>query len=73
MTKTILERKIKPFGNTGHVTLPKKWLGRWVIIILKSEAKIKKDDPRQVVVDMREWKRREDQWDEFPKDGYYKE
>ncbi|WP_204937073.1 DUF2080 family transposase-associated protein [Methanococcus maripaludis] len=34
--KTI-ERQVKPFGNTGHITLPKKLVGKQVEVKIKEE------------------------------------
>jgi putative transposon-encoded protein len=34
----VLEREVKPMGNTAHAQLPRSWLGRRVkVILLKDE------------------------------------
>lgn len=39
-TIVIANRLIKPFGNTGHITIPKKFIGKTAkIIILDNENK----------------------------------
>ncbi|AEK19509.1 hypothetical protein GYY_03150 [Methanococcus maripaludis X1] len=37
--KKPIEKKVKPFGNTGHITLPKKLIGKKVIIKIQGENK----------------------------------
>ncbi|AVB76103.1 hypothetical protein MMJJ_06890 [Methanococcus maripaludis] len=36
--KTII-KQVKPSGNTGHVTVPKSWIGKKVIIKIQGENK----------------------------------
>ncbi|WP_104837538.1 DUF2080 family transposase-associated protein [Methanococcus maripaludis] len=36
--KTI-EKNVKPFGNTGHITLPKKLVGKQVEVKIKEDEK----------------------------------
>ncbi|MBA2846175.1 putative transposon-encoded protein [Methanococcus maripaludis] len=36
--KTLI-KEVKPFGNTGHVTLPKYLIGKKVIIKIQGENK----------------------------------
>ncbi|WP_459202318.1 DUF2080 family transposase-associated protein [Methanococcus sp. CF] len=37
--KKPIEKQVKPFGNTGHVTLPKYLIGKNVIIKIQGENK----------------------------------
>jgi putative transposon-encoded protein len=32
-----LDREVKPFGNSAHVTIPKRWLGAEVKVVRISE------------------------------------
>lgn len=32
-----LDREVKPFGNSAHVTVPKRWLGSEVKVVRVSE------------------------------------
>jgi putative transposon-encoded protein len=41
--KKPIEKQVKPFGNTGHVTLPKKLIGKKVRIELEKEGENKDD------------------------------
>ncbi|GAA0128723.1 putative transposon-encoded protein [Methanococcus maripaludis] len=34
-----IEKEVKPFGNTGHITLPKKLIGKKVKIKIQGENK----------------------------------
>ena len=33
-----LVKQVKPFGNTGHITLPKKYVGKVVKVIIKTQG-----------------------------------
>ncbi|MBA2861613.1 DUF2080 family transposase-associated protein [Methanococcus maripaludis] len=35
--KKPIEKQVKPFGNTGHITLPKSWIGKKVKIKIQGE------------------------------------
>ncbi|ABO34561.1 hypothetical protein MmarC5_0245 [Methanococcus maripaludis C5] len=35
----IIEKTVKPSGNTGHITLPKKYIGKKVKIKIQGEHK----------------------------------
>ncbi|WP_081430840.1 DUF2080 family transposase-associated protein [Methanococcus maripaludis] len=37
--KKPLVKQVKPFGNTGHITLPKKLIGKKVKIKIQGENK----------------------------------
>ncbi|WP_309501113.1 DUF2080 family transposase-associated protein [Methanococcus maripaludis] len=34
-----MEKQVKPFGNTGHITLPKKLVGKQVEVKIKDDIK----------------------------------
>ncbi|WP_244901577.1 DUF2080 family transposase-associated protein [Methanococcus maripaludis] len=34
-----MEKQVKPFGNTGHITLPKKLVGKQVEVKIKDDTK----------------------------------
>ncbi|WP_311769026.1 DUF2080 family transposase-associated protein [Methanococcus maripaludis] len=34
-----MEKQVKPFGNTGHITLPKKLVGKHVEVKIKDDTK----------------------------------
>jgi putative transposon-encoded protein len=34
-TVTRVEAEVKPVGNTGHVTVPKEWIGKIVVVTPK--------------------------------------
>lgn len=38
-TITQIESTVTPSGNSGHVVVPKAWIGRDVIVILKEKEK----------------------------------
>lgn len=33
-TEEIIEKKVKAFGGTGHITLPKRYIGRKIIVMV---------------------------------------
>ena len=33
-----LNREVKPFGNSAHVTVPKRWIGSEVKVVRVSES-----------------------------------
>jgi putative transposon-encoded protein len=41
-TITQIESVVTPSGNSGHVVVPKAWIGKEAIVILKEKEKKKK-------------------------------
>ena len=82
----IIKTKIREFGNSAHITVNKKHIGKecYVIIIDKIRKRenplvfmierphFKYGDPRIHEVDWKEYERLEKEWKEFDdKDGYF--
>lgn len=49
-TEEIVEKIIKGFGNTGHVTLPKRLIGRKVIVMVMGNFQEPRIHPNETIV-----------------------
>jgi putative transposon-encoded protein len=47
-TITRIESVVTPSGNSGHVVVPKAWIGKDAIVTLKERRSIKKKLPSQI-------------------------
>lgn len=84
-----LEAKVTKFGTGAHVVVPVQHVGKEAFVhVLQPKKKAGSEemfvvtdgknvrlvsDPRHKLVDEKERRRIEKEWDEFPDDGYFKE
>jgi putative transposon-encoded protein len=47
-TITQIESVVTPSGNSGHVVVPKAWIGKEAIVILKEKEKENKSKKKQL-------------------------
>ncbi|UXM84817.1 DUF2080 family transposase-associated protein [Methanococcus aeolicus] len=48
--ETIINKLVRPFGNTGHITIPKKHIGKRARVIIEIE-----DDREKEKGDKNDW------------------
>ncbi len=51
----ILFREVSPIGNSGHITIPKKYIGKYARVIIASgngedKIEIKKVNPKEEII-----------------------